>query len=66
VGANGATYRFGDAVSHGSLSGKTVVGGAMDPATGGYWLATSTGGVYGFDAPGYGSSGSAVVAIATG
>jgi hypothetical protein len=66
VGANGSTWAFGNAVNHGSLKGHTVVGAALDPVTGGYWLATSTGSVYSFDAPGYGSAGSAVVAIATG
>ena len=32
-----------------------MVGVAVNPATGGYWLATSAGNVYSFNAPFYGS-----------
>jgi hypothetical protein len=69
VGADGSTYTFGNAVNHGSLKNKTfeaVVGAAFDPTTGGYWLAVSGGGVYPFDAPGLGSSRSAIVGLVTG
>jgi len=38
-------------------SAKPVVAVAADPATGGYWLTASDGGVFGFDAPFEGSAG---------
>jgi hypothetical protein len=38
----------------------------MDPATGGYWLAVTGGGVSAFDAPACGSLRTGVVAITTG
>jgi DNA-binding beta-propeller fold protein YncE len=45
---------------HGSLAGKlpagvTPTGIAADPATGGYWVLKSDGGVSNFNAPWYGS-----------
>ena len=61
--ANGAVNAFG-ATPHGSLAGRlhygttapvVAVSMAVDPSSGGYWIATSTGGVYGFDAPSLGS-----------
>jgi len=60
--ANGAVYGYG-VKSHGSLAGTLhygttapvlAVGIAVDSATGGYWVATSTGGVAAFDAAGDG------------
>lgn len=59
--ANGAVDAYG-VKSHGSLhlqygaiAPVVAVGLAVDPATGGYWEATSTGRITGFDAPSYGS-----------
>ncbi len=61
--ANGAVNAFG-VTSYGSLAGKLHYGAtapvvavalALDPATGGYWIATSTGDVANFNAPNYGS-----------
>ena len=37
---------------------KPIVGIAADAASGGYWLVASDGGVFAFDAPFYGSTGS--------
>jgi len=60
--ANGAVYGYG-VKSHGSLAGTLhyvttapvlAVAIAVDSATGGYWIATSTGGVAAFDATGDG------------
>ena len=60
VAANGSVYTFGDATYHGSRGGKAtdgaIVGIAVDHATGGYWLVTSRGAVYAFDAPNHGSA----------
>ncbi|MHB8378614.1 MAG: hypothetical protein ACYDB2_01690 [Acidimicrobiales bacterium] len=62
--ANGAVYAYG-AKGHGSLAGhlfhRTIapvvaVALAVDPTTGGYWIATSTGRVANFDAPTFGPS----------
>ena len=36
---------------------KPIVGMAADPATGGYWLVASDGGIFSFDAPFHGSDG---------
>jgi hypothetical protein len=36
---------------------KPVVGMAVDPATNGYWLVASDGGIFSFAAPFYGSTG---------
>jgi hypothetical protein len=61
--ANGAVYGFG-VKSHGSLAGTLkytttapvlAVAIAVDSTTGGYWIATSTGGVAAFDATGDGA-----------
>ena len=61
--ANGAVYGYGVAAK-GSLAGTLhygttaptlAVGIAVDPATGGYWIATSSGRVAAFDAPDDGS-----------
>jgi len=52
-------FAFGDARflgSTGSIAVQApVVGMAVDPATGGYWLVTNDGQVFGFDTPVYGS-----------
>lgn len=66
--ADGGVFSFGSAAFHGSMfdssvdgpSGGTaatgpVSGVALDQATGGYWLVTQHGAVYGFDAPLHGS-----------
>jgi lysophospholipase L1-like esterase len=51
----------GDAVFYGSVGGthlnEPVVGMAVDPATGGYWLVASDGGIFSFHAPFHGSTG---------
>jgi hypothetical protein len=59
--ANGAVDAYGVA-AHGSLHLKygaiapvVAVAMSVDPTTGGYWIATSTGGISNFDAPSYGS-----------
>ncbi len=61
--ANGAIGAYG-VKGHGSLGGHlhygttapvVAVALAVDPVTGGYWIATSTGDVVNFDAPGDGS-----------
>jgi hypothetical protein len=61
--ANGAIDAYG-VKSHGSLAGHLAYGAiapvvavalAVDPTTGGYWIATSTGDVANFDAPSEGS-----------
>ena len=61
VTANGDVYAFGTAPFYGSMGGvslaKPVVGAALDPETGGYWLVASDGGVFAFHAPFYGSMG---------
>jgi hypothetical protein len=58
--ADGSVYAFGDARYRGSRGGQwtngAVVAIAVDPVTGGYWLVTSKGAVYGEDAPNYGSA----------
>jgi hypothetical protein len=68
--ANGAVYGYGVA-SHGSLAGTLrytttapvlAVGIAIDSATGGYWIATSTGGVAAFDTTGDGAPATPVTA----
>lgn len=74
--ANGRVRSFG-ASPRGSDAGKlragvTAVGLATDPATGGYWILKSTGGVDNFDAPWHGSltgnipAGATLTAIAAG
>ena len=56
---DGDVCPFGDAPSLGSLTDQAnsapVVGIGLDPATGGYWLVDSSGGVFGFDVPDLGS-----------
>lgn len=68
AGSDGSAYTFGNAVNHGSLKGKTssAIGVAMDPVTGGYWLAEAGGEVFAFDAPSYGGAHSPIVRIAPG
>jgi len=60
--AQGSVYAFGDAKYRGSRGGQStdgaVVGIEVDNATGGYWLATSRGAVYAFNAPYHGSASS--------
>lgn len=55
LGGDGAVYAFGDAAYHGSVRESAytgvVVGITSDTATGGYWVATSSGRVLAFDAP---------------
>ena len=60
--AAGGVYAFGGATGHGSIPAgttiaKPIVGMAVDPATGGYWLVGADGGVFSFDAPFLGSMG---------
>ena len=61
VDAAGDVAAFGAANCFGSLTGealnKPIVGMAVDPATGGYWLTASDGGVFAFHAPFLGSEG---------
>jgi YVTN family beta-propeller protein len=62
VTQTGQIQAFGRAVNHGELTGsdqltKPIVAMAADPATGGYWLLGGDGGVFSFDAPFYGSTG---------
>jgi hypothetical protein len=71
LSAVGSVYAVGDATYHGSRGGLRIdgdaVGIAVDSATGGYWVVTSGGAVYGEDAPDLGSdsahANSPVVAI---
>ncbi len=58
--SDGGVYPFGGSVSYGSDAGKlpvgvSAVGLTLDPATGGYWILRSDGGVDAFNAPNYGS-----------
>ncbi len=59
VAVDGAVFPFGDAPFLGSTgapaSSAPIVGMALDPATGGYWLVDNRGGVVGFNAPDVGS-----------
>jgi hypothetical protein len=54
-------FAFGDAKFYGSMGGKRlnkpIVGMAFDPATAGYWLVASDGGIFAFNAKFYGSTG---------
>ncbi|HWE57212.1 MAG TPA: fibronectin type III domain-containing protein [Acidimicrobiales bacterium] len=63
VTKSGAIRAYGSAINHGGLAATTrlakpIVAMAADPATGGYWLLGGDGGVFSFDAPFYGSTGS--------
>jgi hypothetical protein len=62
AGANGQVYLIGSGPLYGSAANlklnATIVGIAIDSATGGYWLVGKDGGVFSFDAPFYGSTGS--------
>jgi len=62
VDAAGDVAAFGDATCYGAMTGtplnRPIVGIASDPVTGGYWLVASDGGVFAFDAPFFGSTGS--------
>ena len=57
----GDVAAFGAATCHGAMTGvrlnRPIVGMAVDPATGGYWLVASDGGIFSFDAPFLGSTG---------
>ena len=57
----GDVAAFGAAGCYGALTGtrlnKPIVGMAVDPATGGYWLVASDGGIFSFNAPFHGSTG---------
>jgi hypothetical protein len=59
VGSGGSVYTFGGAPNFGSATSAEltapVVGIAADPLTGGYWVATANGAVFGFHAPVFGS-----------
>jgi hypothetical protein len=63
VGADGAVYAYGDALSFGSMRGThlnaPIVAMATTPDGGGYWLVGSDGGIFAFgDAQFFGSTGS--------
>ena len=63
MAADGGVFSFGDAQFHGSTGSlrlnKPVVGMAVTPDGGGYWLVASDGGIFAFgDAGFYGSTGS--------
>jgi hypothetical protein len=57
----GDVAAFGAATCYGAMTGtplnRPVVGMAVDPATGGYWLVASDGGVFSFNSPFEGSTG---------
>jgi len=59
VASDGGIFTAGGARFHGSTGGirlnEPVVGMAADPATGGYWLVASDGGIFSFDAPFFGA-----------
>ena len=61
MAADGGIFTFGDAGFYGSTGGitlnKPVVGMAVDPNTGGYWLVAGDGGIFSFNAPFLGSEG---------
>jgi hypothetical protein len=61
VDSAGDVAAFGGAVCHGAMTGiplnRPIVGMAVDPSTGGYWLVATDGGIFSFDAPFKGSTG---------
>jgi len=61
AGRDGSVYTFGDAHNYGSMFGtplkRPVVGINPDLATGGYWMVATDGGIFGFHAPFFGSTG---------
>ena len=61
VDRSGDVAAFGAAVCYGGMTGtplnRPIVGMAVDPATGGYWLVASDGGVFSSNAPFEGSTG---------
>ena len=61
VDAQGDVAAFGGAVCFGAMTGtplnRPIVGMAVDPATGGYWLVATDGGIFTFNAPFLGSTG---------
>jgi hypothetical protein len=61
VDSAGDVAAFGAATCYGAMTGthlnRPVVGMAVDPATGGYWLVASDGGIFSFNAPFFGSTG---------
>ncbi len=61
VDSAGDVAAFGGAVCYGAMTGirlnLPIVGIAVDPATGGYWLVATDGGVFSFNAPFLGSTG---------
>ena len=64
VAADGGVFTFGDAGFHGSMAGSPldapIVGAAVTPDGGGYWLVAGDGGVFSFgDAGFFGSMGGA-------
>ncbi len=61
VDTQGDVAAFGGAVCYGAMTGthlnQPIVSMAIDPATGGYWLVATDGGIFAFDAPFFGSTG---------
>jgi hypothetical protein len=57
----GDVAAFGGATCYGAMTGiplnRPIVGMAVDPATGGYWLVATDGGIFSFNAPFFGSTG---------
>ena len=65
MASDGGIFAFVDAHFQGSTGNialnKPIVGMAVDPATGGYWLVASDGGIFAFNAPFLGSTGNIVL-----
>ena len=61
VDTQGDVAAYGGAVCFGAMTGtpltRPIVGMAIDPATGGYWLVATDGGIFSFNAPFFGSTG---------